>query len=110
MAELAVNQVQLSDGRIVEVREARGNDEMIVAAQLGETLGAGSGGFIVFQNCMVARCIDKIDGGKPLQLKNFANYRDLMGGFNKKDWNKIEKLYNSLNAEDEVGNEVKEGE
>jgi len=101
---LAENQVQLSDGRIVELRESTGADEMIVAAELGDLVEANGAGMIVLQSCLIAKTIVKIND-QPLQrLGSYAAYRDFLSQFKTRDWNKIRLLYATLNGVDEQGN------
>jgi len=101
MKELAFNEVRLSDGRVVEMRESTGADEMIVSAELGDNFEANGGGFLIMRSCLVAKTITKIDG-KPIQpMRGFGAYRDFAASFKAKDWNKIRALYDRLNGDDE---------
>ncbi|GIM47040.1 hypothetical protein DNHGIG_25890 [Collibacillus ludicampi] len=102
---LAENQVRLSDGRIVEMREAVGSDEMIVAGQLGDVFEANGAGGVIFQTCLIARTITKIDGQPVQNLRGYESVRDFLAGFKAKDWNKIRALYNKLNGDDAQGND-----
>lgn len=101
--ELADNQVKLSDGRIVDMRESTGADEMIVASELGDKFEANGSGGVIFMTCLIAKTISGIDG-KPLPpLRGYAAYRDFAAQFKSKDWNKIRNLYQKLNGDE--GNE-----
>jgi hypothetical protein len=102
--ELADNQVKLSDGRIIEIRETTGADEIVVAAELGDTFGANGGGAVIFQSCLMAKSISKIDGLPNKPIRDFGEYRDFLSSFRSKDWNKIRELYQKLNGDDEKGN------
>jgi hypothetical protein len=98
--ELADNQVKLSDGRIVEIRESTGADELVVAAELGDTFQANGGGGVIFMTCLIAKTVVSIDG-KPLPpLRGYAAYRDFASQFKSKDWNKIRNLYQKLNGDE----------
>lgn len=101
---LADNQVKLSDGRIVEMRESTGADEMIVSAELGDNFQANGAGYTIMQSCLTAKTVTKIDGQPIPTIRGYAAYRDFTAGFKSKDWNRIKTLYNTLNGEDE-GNE-----
>lgn len=98
---LADNQVKLSDGRVVEMREQLGNDEMIVAAQLGNVFTPDGAGAVIFQSCLIARTITSIDGVKPQPMRNYEAYRDFLAQFKGKDFNRIKKLYEKLNGDGE---------
>lgn len=102
--KLEENQVKLSDGRIIELREATGADEMIVSAELGDNFQANGGGVVIMQTCLIAKTVTKIDGNPIPPRRGFAEYRDFAGNFRSKDWNKIRNLYNILNGEDDKGN------
>lgn len=105
MADLAYNQLKLSDGRIIEMREQVGNDEMIVAAQLGKVFTPDGGGAVVFQSCLIARTIVSIDEKKCEPLRGYESYRDFLGQFSGKDLTRIKKLYEKLNDDiDTEGN------
>lgn len=101
---LADNQVKLSDGRVVELRESTGADEMIVSAELGDTFTANGAGAVIFQSCLIAKTVTKINGQPLPPMRGFKTYREFAGGFKTKDWNKIKNLYTALNGED-GGNE-----
>src|SRR5579875_1683739 len=74
--ELAFNEVRLSDGRVVEMRESTGADEMAVAAELGDVFQANGGGAIIYQSCLIAKTVKSIDG-KPLPpMRGYSAYRD----------------------------------
>lgn len=103
--ELDYNQVKLSDGRIVEMRETIGCDEMVVAAQLGDTFEANGAGSVIFHTCLIAHTIVSIDGVKVVPMRNFEAVRDLLAGFKGRDYKKIAVLYNKLNNEGAEGNE-----
>lgn len=102
--KLAENQVKLSDGRIVEIRESTGADEMVVAAELGDTFGANGGGAVIFQSCLIAKTLSKINGEPVEPIRGFEGYRNFLSLFHSKDWNKIRNLYQKLNGDDEQGN------
>jgi hypothetical protein len=99
--ELADNQVKLSDGRIVEMRESTGADEMIVSGELGDTFTANGAGAIIFQSCLIAKTVTSIDGKPIMPMRGFTAYRDFAGSFKSKDWNKIKNLYDKLNGDNE---------
>ncbi|NRD80283.1 hypothetical protein HPT25_23455 [Bacillus sp. BRMEA1] len=96
--ELADNQVKLSDGRVVEMRESTGADEMAVSAELGDTFQMNGGGMMIYQSCMIAKTITNIDGKSIPPMRGYAAYRDFAAGFKSKDWVKIKQLYNKLNG------------
>jgi hypothetical protein len=101
---LAFNQVRLSDGRLVEMREMIGSDEMIVAGQLGGVFEPNGAGAVIFQSCLIVRTILKVDGVEPPRFRNYEGVRDFLGGFKGKDYTKIKKLFEKLNGDGE-GNE-----
>lgn len=108
MDQLAENQVKLSDGRVITMREATGSDEMIVAGYLGDVYTADTSGSVILLNCLIAISIEKINDEKVSPLRGFEAFRDFMGSFKQKDWRKIRTLYYKING-DEEGNEL-EGE
>lgn len=97
---LAHNEVKLSDGRIVKIREAKGSDEMIVSGELGSVFEPNGGGAVIFQNCLIAKTIIALDGQPVEPLKGFERVRDFAAQFSSKDWNKIKKLYDKLNSDE----------
>lgn len=104
------NEVRLSDGRIIEMREATGADEMIVPAQLGKVFTSDGAGSIIYMNCLIIRTVVSIDG-KPVEaMRSFEAYRDFMGNIKGKDLTRIKALYNKLNddVDDEEGNDEAE--
>lgn len=101
---LPENQVKLSDGRIVEMRESTGADEMAVAAELGDIFGANGGGAVIFQSCLMAKVISNINGEPVAPLRGYEEYRNFLSLFRSKDWTKIRILYQKLNGDDELGN------
>jgi hypothetical protein len=103
--KLAFNEVRLSDGRIVTIKELVGSDEMVVAAQLGKVFTPDGGGAIVYRSCLVARSIESIDGKPVSPCKSFQDYRDLSGQFKSKDYALIKNKYEELNGEGEEGND-----
>lgn len=105
--ELAENQVELSDGRIIEMRETTGADEMVVSAELGDTFATNGGGMVIFQSCLIAKSIDKIDNKPVPPMRDFSEYRDFMDLFRSKDWSKIRAVYLKLNDVDASGNGLK---
>lgn len=102
--KLAENQVKLSDGRIVEIRESTGADEIAVAAELGDIFGANGGGAVIFQSCLMAKSISKINGEPVEPLRGYEEYRNFLSLFRSKDWSKVRNLYQKLNGDDELGN------
>lgn len=107
MENLTEYQVKLSDGRIVELREQKGSDEMVVAAQLGDNFTPDGAGAIIFQNCLIAQTVTKVGDQPRPPLRGFAAYRDFLAQFKGKDWNRIKKKYDELNGDLEEEN--KEG-
>ena len=99
--ELAFNQVRLSDGRIVELRELLGSDEMIVAGQLGDVFEANGSGAIIFQNCLIARTIVKVNEQPVQPLRKYEDVRDFLSGFKAKDYLKIKRLFDKVNGDSE---------
>lgn len=101
--ELADNQVRLSDGRILEMRELIGSDEMIVAGQLGDVFEPNGAGAVIFQTCLIARTITKVGDQEPPRFRSYEMVRDFLGNFKGKDYAKIKKLFEQLNSDE--GNE-----
>lgn len=108
MNELAENQVKLSDGRVVEMREQMGNDEMIVAGQLGDLFTPDGAGAMIFSTCLIVRTIKSIDGVDFVAPKNYAGVRDFLGGLKQKDWSKIRDLSTKLNSDAEGNDSASE--
>lgn len=102
--KLAENQVKLSDGRIVEMRESTGADEMAVSAELGDVITNSAGGMLIFQSCLIAKVVTKINGESVAPLRGYEEYRNFLSLFRSKDWGKVRILYNKLNGDDEQGN------
>lgn len=102
--ELSFNQIRLSDGRLVEMREMLGSDEMIVAGQLGGVFEPNGAGAVIFQSCLIVRTIVSVDGVEPPRFRNYEGVRDFLAGFKGKDYSKIKKLFEKLNGDGE-GNE-----
>jgi hypothetical protein len=98
---LAENQVKLSDGRIVTLREATGSTEMIVAAYLGDQYTPDTAGSVILMCCLVVYSIEKINEEKAPTLRKFEDFRDLMDSFRKVDFNKIRSLYYKMNSDAE---------
>lgn len=95
------NTVTLSDGRVVELREQKGSDEIVVAGQLGDLFTMDGAGAMIFQNFLIVSTITSIDG-KPIEKKrNFEDVRDFLDTFKAKDWNKVKALHTKLNGDDE---------
>lgn len=101
--ELQENQVRLSDGRIVEMRELVGSDEMIVAGQLGDVFEPNGAGAVIFQTCLIARTITKVGGIDTPRFRNYEGVREFLSNFKGKDYAKIKKLFETLNGDE--GNE-----
>lgn len=109
MDSLAFDEVKLSDGRVLKLRESVGSDEMIVAAQLGDVFEVNGAGSVIFNTCLIARSIVSIDG-KPIQsMRSYEEVRDFLGTVKGKDYKKIATLYRKLNNEDEGGNGLEAG-
>lgn len=102
--ELKENQVELSDGRIIEMRESNGADEMVVAAELGDVFTPNGGGALIFQSCLIAKTIVSIDHEKAAHLRGYEEYRDFLAKYRSKDLAKVRKLYEKLNGEGENKN------
>jgi hypothetical protein len=101
LVTLADNQVKLSDGRIVELRELTGADEMIVSAELGKAFTPDAGGSVILQTCLLVKSIAAIDGQPVEKVKGFEGVRDFLKQFKSKDYNRIRMLYVSMNGEEE---------
>lgn len=110
MSNLADNQVKLSDGRIVELRELKGSDEMVVAAQLGDNFTPDGAGAVIFQSCLIAQTITKVGDANRPALRGFGAYRDYLSSFKGKDWNRIKKLFDVLNGDSADGMEEGNGD
>lgn len=77
---LEPNQVALSDGRIVTLRETTGRDEIAASQMLGSHFTSDGAGQTLFTKAIVMRGIEDIDGKspykKPVTFKGFLNFWD----------------------------------
>lgn len=101
--ELKENQVGLSDGRIIEMREATGADELAVAGELGNAFQANGGGTVIYLTCLIVKTIISIDGKPVRPMHGYEAYREFAATFKSKDFTKIRNLYRKLSG-DEEGN------
>lgn len=97
---LEYNEVQLKDGRIVKLREAKGSDNMIIAAELGPVLEPNAGSALILLDAQIAKTIVSIDNKPTEPLRNYEKYRDLLDMFSGRDWKRITAKYNEINGDE----------
>jgi hypothetical protein len=109
--ELADNEVRLSDGRIVVMRETTAADEAVVAQMLGDKVSLQGAGIQVLTQANALKAIESIDG-EPLKKEDgsrnlFRTYNDFLSAarqFKSKDMNKIIRKYAEMNLEADEDN------
>ncbi|MDB5083315.1 MAG: hypothetical protein JWN30_201 [Bacilli bacterium] len=97
---IAHDEVKLSDSRVVKLRETIGNDEMIVASQLGDIFEPNMAGQVIFNSCLMVRTIVSIDGKPVESMRKYEEVRDFLASFKGKDWKKIAAKYKQLNEDE----------
>lgn len=102
MAELNPNQVELTDGRVVALRETTGSDEIAAGAMLGKHFTQDAAGIGMYTKALVHRSITDIDG-KPLNTGpiKFADFRAFWAEIKTRDSQRLMKKYQELNGDDE---------
>ena len=100
------NQVKLSDGRVVTLRETTGSDEIAAAAMLGSHFTQDASGAALYTKALAHRAIVDIDGVAvtkgPIKFKDFnAFWKDIKT----RDSGKLMVKYQEMNSDsDEEGN------
>jgi hypothetical protein len=96
---LADDEVLLSDGRIVKMREGTGADEISVAQMLGDRVSLQGAGAQILIQANALKTIESIDGQNPPVLRTYNDFLAFARQFKTKDLNKITRKYAELNIE-----------
>jgi hypothetical protein len=97
--ELADNEVRLSDGRIVVMREMTGGDEIAVAQMLGDKVSLQGAGAQVLAQANMLKSIESIDGKPAPILRTYNDILSFARQFKSKDMVKMLQKYAELNLE-----------
>jgi len=109
MPELNPNQVALSDGRVVTMRETTGADEMAASAMLGKHFTQDAAGINLYSKALAHRAITDVDGS-PLHNGpiKFDGFRSFWGSTKTRDGQRILKKYTDLNGDPDDPLDVKD--
>lgn len=103
-AELADDEVRLSDGRVVKMRETNGADEAAVAQMLGDKVSLQGAGAKVLVQANTLKSIVSIDGQTPSVMRSYNDFIGLSRQFKSRDINRLMTKYAELNLEADVDN------
>ena len=97
--ELADDEVKLSDGRLVKMRETNGADEAAVVSLLGDHISlSGAGGQVLVQ-ANALKSIALIDGQAPPIMRSYNDYLKFARLFSTKNLARLTRKYVALNME-----------
>jgi hypothetical protein len=97
--QIADDEVKLSDGRTVKLRETTGADDAAVAQMLGNKVSLDGASAQILIQAQALKSIVSIDGQNPGIMKSYNDYLGMARGFKSKDMNRILKKYMELNFE-----------
>ncbi|EPZ47632.1 hypothetical protein [Alicyclobacillus acidoterrestris] len=97
--ELMSNEIKLSDGRIVAMRESTGADDIAVARMLGDKVSLQGAGQTILMQANALKCIESIDNQPAPIMNNYETFVNLARQFKTKDMNKILLKYAEMNFE-----------
>ncbi len=93
------DEVKLSDGRIVKMRETNGADEAAVVQILGDHVSLQGAGAQVLVQANTLKAIVSIDGAAPPIFRSYNDYKSFARQFKTKDLNKLVRKYTQMNME-----------
>lgn len=97
--EIGEDEVKLSDGRLVKMRETTGADEAVVVSLLGDHISlSGAGGQVLVQ-ANALKSIASIDEQSPPIMRSYNDYLKFARQFKTKDLTRLTKKYVALNME-----------
>lgn len=97
--EIADDEVKLTDGRLIKMRETTGADEAAVVAMLGEHISLNGAGSQVLVQANALKSIASIDGQNPPIMRSYNDYLKFARMFSTKNLARITKKYVALNME-----------
>ncbi len=104
--DLESNEVVLSTGSKVIMKESTGVDEIMVAQMLGDKVNLQGAGAQILMQANTLKCIESVDGQplkKPDGATNFLRtYNDFLAAarlFKTKDLNRLMRKYAEMNLE-----------
>lgn len=103
-AEPADDEVKLSDGRIVKMRETTGADEAAVAQMLGDKISLQGAGAAILVQANALKAIESIDGQGPPIMRSYNDYLKFARQIKTKDFNRITMKYMAMNNEADEAN------
>lgn len=97
--EISDDEVKLSDGRLVKMRETTGADEAAVVSLLGNHISLdGAGGQVLIQ-ANALKSIESIDGQSPPIMRSYNDYLKFARQFSTKNLARLTRKYVALNVE-----------
>lgn len=97
--EISDDEVKLSDGRLVKMRETTGADEAAVVSLLGNHISLdGAGGQVLIQ-ANALKSIESIDGQSPPIMRSYNDYLKFARQFSTKNLARLTRKYVALNME-----------
>ena len=97
--EIGDDEVKLSDGRLVKMRETTGADEAAVVQLLGDHISLKGAGSQILIQADALKSIASIDGQNPPIMRSYNDYLKFAREFKTKDLQRITKKYVELNLE-----------
>ena len=97
--ELGDDEVRLSDGRLVKMRETTGADEAAVVQILGDHISLNGAGGQVLVQANALKSIASIDGQSPPVFRSYNDYLKFAREFKTKDLARLTRKYVALNME-----------
>lgn len=97
--QLADNEVRLSDGRLVVMRETTGADDAAVAKMLGDNVSLQGAGAAILVQATALKAVVSIDGQDAPILASYKNFLAFSSKFKSKDLRKIQVKYMQMNSE-----------
>ena len=97
--QLGDDEIRLSDGRVVKMRETTGADETAVAQILGGKVSLQGAGSVVLVQANALKAIVSIGGQKPPVMNSYNAYLKFASSFKTRDLNRIKMKYADMNLE-----------
>lgn len=102
--QVADDEVKLSDGRVLKLRETTGADDAAVAQMLGSNVSLDGASAKILIEAQALKSIASIDGKEPPIMRSYNEYLTFARGFKTKDMGRIQKKYMDLNFEADESN------
>lgn len=99
VVEIGDDEVKLTDGRLVKMKETTGADEAAVVQLLGNKISLSGAGSQILIQANALKSVVAIDGKTPPILCSYNDYLGFARGFKTKDLQRITKKYVELNME-----------